>query len=335
MSRSRRNGLIRLGVLVVLVGWLAVLAVNALFSNGSKSAPGQSPRATRRPERLKAKTIAAHLPQPMHGATAAPTAGGLLVIGGADRSDVSTDQVLRLDPQTGQAKPAGTLSAALHDAAAASSIAARTLVFGGGAARTFDTSQELVPGGVARPIGHLPTSASDLSAVSAAGAVYVLGGYDGMAPLATVVRTTNGRNFTKAGNLPTAVRYTAVAALGPRIYAFGGELANGSDSDLIQEFDTQTRRASVVGRLPESVSHASALVLNGTVFLAGGRRSGSANDQILRFEPSQGRVLRAGRLPAPIFDAASGTLAGVGYLAGGIGGSGSSVDSVMKLSEVP
>jgi N-acetylneuraminic acid mutarotase len=334
MSRSRRNGLIRLGVLVVLVGWLAVLAVNAVFSSGSKSAPGQSPRATRHPERLKAKTIAGRLPQPLHGATAASSAGGLLVIGGADRSDVSTDQVLRLDPQTGQAKPAGTLTAALHDAAAAS-IATHTLVFGGGAATTFDTSQELVPGGVARQIGHLPTGASDLSAVSAAGAVYVLGGYDGTAPLATIVRTPDGRSFSRAGNLPTAVRYTAVAALGPRIFAFGGELADGSDTDLIQEFDTQTRRASVVGRLPEGVSHASALVLNGTVFLAGGRRSGSASDQILRFEPSQGRVLRAGRLPAPIFDAASGTLAGVGYLAGGIGDVGSSVDSVMKLSEVP
>jgi hypothetical protein len=334
MSRARRNGLIRLAVLVGLVALLVVLGVDGSFSGGSHPGSTSKPSASRHPVQLKATTSSLRLPQPLHGATAAPTSAGLLVIGGADRSDVSTDQVLSLEPRSGRARPAGSLTAALHDAAAAA-IGGRTLVFGGGAATTFDTSQELVPGGVARQIGHLPTGASDLSAVSAAGAVYVLGGYDGTAPLATVLRTGDGRNFTRAGNLATAVRYTAVAVLGPRIYAFGGELANGSDTDLIQEFDTQTRRASVIGHLPEGVSHASALVLGGTIFLAGGRRSGSASDQILRFEPSQARVLRAGRLPAPIYDAASGTLDGVGYLAGGIGAAGSSVDSVMNLSEVP
>jgi hypothetical protein len=76
-------------------------------------------------------------------------------------------------------------------------------------------------------------------------------------------------------------------------------------------------------------------VLNGVVYLAGGRRSGVASDRILRFDPARHRMLPAGHLPAPVFDAASGTAAGVGYLAGGIGAQGTSVDSVITLSENP
>ena len=37
----------------------------------------------------------------------------------------------------------------------------------------------------------------------------------------------------------------------------------------------------------------------------------------------------------PVFDAAAGSVAGVGYLAGGIGAQGTSVDSVVSLSENP
>ncbi|MGA8925584.1 MAG: kelch repeat-containing protein, partial [Solirubrobacterales bacterium] len=60
------------------------------------------------------------LPGPLHGATAAVSGDRLLVIGGADRADVSTNRVLALDPRTGRVSPAGTLVQPLHDAAAAS-----------------------------------------------------------------------------------------------------------------------------------------------------------------------------------------------------------------------
>jgi N-acetylneuraminic acid mutarotase len=258
----------------------------------------------------------------------------LLVIGGADRADVSTDKVLSLDPRSGKVSPAGTLFEPMHDAAA-TALAGRTLVFGGGASTTFDTVQQLSPGGSAHQIGHLPAALSDLSAVSIGETAYVLGGYDGQRPSESVFRTSDGRSFTTVARLPTAVRYAAVAALGSRIYAFGGELSTGADTDTIQEYDTGTGRASVVGRLPDAVSHASAVVLNGVIYLLGGRRNSAPSDRILRFDPSRHVALPAGRLPAPVFDAASGTAAGVGYLAGGIGAQGTSVDSVVTLSRNP
>jgi Kelch motif len=336
ISGARKRGLIRLAILVAVVGWLVVLAAKGWLSGGShgNSAATTASNGAGRTARPRATTSSLRLPEPLHGATAAVIGDRFLLIGGADRADVSTDRVLALDPRTGRASPAGSLTQPLHDAAAAS-LGGRTLVFGGGASTTYDTVQELSPEGSAHQIGHLPAALSDLSAVSIGGAAYVLGGYDGQQPSASVFRTSDGRSFTRAARLPTAVRYTAVAAISGRIYAFGGELGSGGDTDEIQEFDTATGRASVVGHLPQGVDHAAAIVLNGIIYLVGGRRNGAPSDRILRFDPSRHAVLPAGRLPAPLFDAAAGTASGVGYLAGGIGAQGTSVDSVVTLSENP
>jgi hypothetical protein len=224
----------------------------------------------------------------------------------------------------------GTLAQPLHDAAAAT-LGGHTIVFGGGASTTVDTVQELVPGGAAHQIGRLPSTVSDLAAVGVGGAAYVLGGYDGQTPIASVLRTTDGRSFTNAGSIATGVRYAAVAALGQRIYAFGGELGTGADTSVIQEYDTATGHAQVVGHLPQAVSHAAAVVLDGSIYVLGGRRNGSASAQILRFDPTSHAAVPAGRLPSPVFDAAAGTVSGVGYLAGGIGAQGTSVDGILTV----
>jgi hypothetical protein len=336
MSAARRRGLVRLAILIVVVGWLAVLGINAGFSGGSgtqsssvASVAKQSP-----PPHLVAKVASVRLPKPLHGLTAVTTADGLLIIGGADSSDVSTDQVLLLDPHADSTGPFGTLTEPLHDAAAAN-LGSRLLVFGGGAAATLDTVQELVRDGSAMPIGHLPAKVSDLSAIPVGGAVYILGGYDGQSPVDSVLRTTDGSTLKAVATLPTAVRYTAVATLDNRIYAFGGELGTGADSNEIQEYDVASGRTRIAGRLTQPVSHASVVVLNGFIYLLGGRRNGAASDQILRFDPARGTAVPAGRLPSPVFDGAAATASGVGYLVGGVGAQGVSVDSVVKLSENP
>src|SRR3954449_7802641 len=139
MSGARKRGLLRLVVLVGVVAWLLVLAARGWFSSDThtQSTTGAKASAARVPPRLAAASTAMRLPQPLHGATAVAMKDGLLLIGGADRSDVSTDQVLRLDPQAGSVSRAGMLVGPLHDAAAAS-VGNRTLVFGGGASTTLD-----------------------------------------------------------------------------------------------------------------------------------------------------------------------------------------------------
>jgi N-acetylneuraminic acid mutarotase len=278
---------------------------------------------------LTATSSRARLPVALHGEAVAPSAHGLLVIGG-EASTGSTDRVYLLDPATSRVSPAGSLAQPLHDAAAAT-VGDQTLVFGGGNAATLDLVQALTPGGAAKTVGHLPTAVSDISAVHLAGAAYVLGGYDGRQPSASVLQTTKGQAFTRVARLPTPVRYTAAATIGDKIYAFGGELGNGTDTNEIQEYDLATERAVVAGHLPDSVAHASAVSLDGTIYLLGGRVNGHASDQILRFDPARNVAVPAGHLPQPVFDGAAATFGGRVYLLGGLGASDTALDSVIAL----
>jgi N-acetylneuraminic acid mutarotase len=267
----------------------------------------------------------------LHGEVVAFNSNGLLVIGGEDRSATSTDRVYRLDPAAGRVSADGSLTEPLHDAAAATIDNHETLVFGGGNTTTLDQVQALTPGGAARPVGHLPTAVSDLSAVHVAGGAYIVGGYDGQSPSGSVLQTTNGQAFTRVARLRTPVRYAAVATIGDKIYVFGGELADGSDTNEIQEYDIATERSVIAGHLPDAVSHASAITLDGTIYLLGGRVAGTGSDQILRFDPSRNVASRAGRLPEPVFDGAAGTYGGHGYLVGGLGPGDTALDSVIEL----
>jgi galactose oxidase-like protein/Kelch motif protein len=316
---------------VIVVGLIVLISEGPSSSGGSNSSTTASvPRSKPPPSRLAAVVAPARLPTAVHGATATASGGRLLVIGGADRQEVSTDQVLAVSPGAASVSRYGTLVEALHDAAAAG-VGGETIVFGGGSSATVDTVQRLAPGGRAQQIGHLPDRASDLSAASVGGSVYVVGGYDDVRPLASVLRTTNGSTFTRVANLSTPVRYTALADTGGKLYAFGGELASGGDTDEIQSYDPATNRTSVVGHLKQGIDHAAAISLNGTIYLLGGRRNGAATDQVLRFDPGTNSMVPAGHLPSPLYDAAAGVVSGVGYLAGGIGAQGTSVDAIVVL----
>lgn len=333
MSSERRRGLIRLGILLGSVAALVVIGLGVTFGSSSDG-PGDSGTTSGRPgssapARLRAAQTANRLPTALHGEAVAPTSTGLLVVGGEDAGG-STDTVYRFDPVNGRTASEGSLVQPLHDAAAAT-LGDQTLVFGGGNTSTLDQVQALAPGGPAKPVGRLPAALSDLSAVQVGGAAYLLGGYDGQSPSGSVLQTTNGAAFTRVARLPTPVRYTTAAALGDKIYAFGGELADGSDTGEIQEYDIATERAVVAGHLPDPVSHASAVTLDGAIYLLGGRIRGGPSDQILRFDPSRNVAVPAGRLPHAIFDGAASTYHGRAYLLGGLGDGETALDSVIAL----
>ncbi|MGA9371230.1 MAG: hypothetical protein WBV53_05230 [Solirubrobacterales bacterium] len=334
MSSERRRGLIRLGILLGSVAALVVVGWGATFGSSSDGTGGRGTTAasagSSAPVRLKAERSANRLPVALHGETVAATTGGLLVIGGENGGGSSTDTVYRLDPVNGRTAASGSLVQPLHDAAAAT-VGGQTLVFGGGNTSTLDQVQALTTDGPARPVGRLPAALSDLSAVAVGGAAYVLGGYDGQTTSASVFQTTSGATLTRVADLPTPVRYAAAAVLGDKVYAFGGELADGSDTNRIQEYDIATQRAVVVGHLPDSVSHASAVTLDGAIYLLGGRIRGGASDQILRFDPSRNVALRAGHLPQAVFDGAASTYHGRAYLLGGLGAGETALDTVIAL----
>jgi hypothetical protein len=254
----------------------------------------------------------------------------LLVIGGLDEGDTSTDEVTRLDPLSGAARPAGTLSQPLHDLAATVAPTG-VLVFGGGSATTTVEVQRLVAGGSGEVVGKLPVPRSDLSAVTVGGASYVLGGYDGEGRVGAILRTRDGASLDTAGRLRVPVRYTALVALDRVVYTFGGEETRGVDAAVIQRFDPATGKTSIVGHLPGTLAHASAVAVGGRIYILGGRADGRTSDQILRFEPGPARTRRVGRLPAPVQNAAAGVVGGVGYLVGGLSPSERPLSSIVAL----
>lgn len=333
MSEQRRRGLIRLAILLGSIVGLVVLGLTAVRGGGSGGgdAAGSSLPP---PTRLAASVTRARLPVPLHGLSLARTVNGLLVVGGANAADVSTDRVYRLDPGTGRVSAAGTLVQPLHDATAAT-LNRETLVFGGGNTSELDLVQALEPGRVAETVGRLPESISDLSSVVVGQAVYLFGGFNGTGPSPSVLQTTDGRTFTRVARLPVPVRYAAVAATQDKIYVFGGELASGRDTKDIQEYDIATERSVVAGHLPAPLSHASAVSLDGGLFLIGGRRLGSASDRILRFDPIRNVAFPAGRLPVPVFDGAARTDGDHAYLVGGLGSNASPLDTVISLGRAP
>jgi hypothetical protein len=331
-ARRRRRllplalGLAAAAVVVVL------LAGGGSHSGGGSPAPGPaaSPEVPAPAARPVARLAPHRLPEPLSGEAVVADGGRILVIGGLDAEDVSTSQVLSLDPATGRLAPVAPLSEARHDTAAAA-LGGTVYVFAGGSATELDSVESLRPGGVWTTVGSLPTTRSDLSALSVAGRAYMLGGYGGQAPLSPVLATRDGRHFAVAGHLPVPFRYAAMAAVGPTIYTFGGELASGLATDAIQAFDTASGRARVVGHLPEPVSHASAVALGGRIYVLGGSEGEAVSDRILSFTPPAGAVHPAGRLPFPVTNAAAAALGGKGYLFGGLDAEGGWLDSVIEL----
>jgi hypothetical protein len=263
-------------------------------------------------------------------AVALASDGRILVLGGLAGGS-STPSVLSIDPDAGTVAHAGTLARAVHDAAGAV-VGGGALVFGGGAATTVDAVQTYTASG-SRVSGHLPRPRSDLAAVSVGGTAYVIGGFDGSALTPYVLSTTDGVRFTIAGTLATPVRYPAVAAVGSSIYVVGGststtESSAGGQVDLVQRYDIATGRTTVVAHLPHALAHASAFVLGGELFVAGGVEVRRPLDRIVRIDGAS--VLPAGTLPRPRSDAAAVTIGERAYLIGGEdGGPAAPLDTVV------
>jgi hypothetical protein len=303
-------------------------------SDGTASSAPKEETSPARPLKLRVDRSPHPLPAPVSGEAVVPQAKSLLVIGGLDHSGASIDSIVRFDGESGSTGSAGTLSQPLHDAAA-TALPGGVLVFGGGSSTTIAEVERLVPRATGEVVGELPVARSDLSAVTVGGRAYVLGGYDGQETVGAILRTSDGAKLETVARLPVPVRYAAVTAQGRRIYAFGGEESGGADSAAIQMLDTATGRASVIGRLPGSLAHASAIELGGRLYVLGGRLEGSTTDRIMLFDPARGTAAPAGRLPFPVQNAAAGVVGGVGYLIGGLSPAEEPLSSVVTLRLTP
>jgi len=297
-------------------------------------APSHSSAPEAAQTQVVATIAATRLPSPRTRAVAVAEGGRILVLGGLVGGS-SAASVLAVDPGTGTVTRAGTLAVPTHDAAGAV-LNGRAHVFGGGnvgsisAIQTFDAS-------ASRVTGHLPLARSDLAAGIVDDRVYVAGGFNGNRLTPYVLSSSDGDVFHIAGTLARAVRYPALTTLGHSVFLIGGSTASTESSatgqvDLIQRFDADTNSSAVVGHLPHPLAHASAFVLSGELFVAGGVVGRQAQTGIYRVDTSSGTVTVVASLPGPRSDAAAVVVGDTAWLVGGeAGGPAAPLDTIVRV----
>ena len=325
----------------------ALLVLGAACSAGADgtarpvTAPGrdQSRQHAVSPARASAVSLSASpavwtLPEPVSGPVVLPDRNGFAVLGGLATGDTSTSRIVQVDPANGDARIAGSLAVAVHDSAGAV-IGGRCYVFGGGSTESVSLVQAWAAG-PATEAARLPDARSDLAAATLDGTTYVVGGYDGSAMTPAILATTNGVSFRPVARLAIPVRYAAVAAVGSTLWVVGGVTSTSeggtTDTDAVQKVDPVTGQVTIAGRLPQPLSHATALLLGGQIFVLGGRSGTVPTAAILRLDPASGTLVPAGHLPEAVFDAGSVVAGGVGYLVGGeVSGPAEPLDTVVTL----
>lgn len=281
------------------------------------------------------------LPTPVSREAVVAQGEDLEVLGGLLASNSSTAEITTIDLASGKISPAGVLAAPVHDGAGAT-LGSDTFVFGGGSPDTLATVQDVtlpptrgagsnVSGAVG---GALPQPRSDLSVATVTSrsgpntttTAYLAGGYNGTSYLPDVLSTADGTHFSTVANLLVPVRYSAMSALGGRIYLFGGQIANPGGTvaatDDIQMIDPIRHTDSIIGHLPQPLYGAAAVVLNGTIYVAGGQTPGGQTiTDIEAFDLADFKLLHAGLLPQGVAFSGYTTVgtgaSAVGYLVGG------------------
>ena len=310
-------------VLVVLV----LVAVNSSGTSKTRAkgtAAGTSAKPAG-PPRLDVTIASWQLSAPLSRTVALAVDGNIDTLGGLTGSgNTTTPAVVQIDPSTGKSENVGSLPVPVHDAAGAT-IGSRYFVFGGGAAALSNSVQEYAP--TTSPgtspfslAGQLPSKRADLATATATdGTVYVAGGYDGTNFIPDVLSTKNGTSFSVVAQLPVPVRYPGVAIAGGKLWIIGGETGNGSETDSIQTVNLTTHAAAVTGHLPQPLGHAAAGVLDGSVYLFGGRSGGHALDSVMKLDAATAAFTTVGSIPLPMSDMAVAPMGETLYLIGGEG----------------
>jgi N-acetylneuraminic acid mutarotase len=351
-AARRRQGRIRLGgALAVLV---VIVLVIVLLGSGGGSTPAGARSGDRtgarhslsRAAAARARAAAARsvrvtyrplwtLPAPLRDpATVALNGSQFVMAGGLDAADVSTSEV-DLASARGMVRSGNVLPVAQHDAQAAA-LGGKVYVFGGGSFSELDHILAYDPAtGAVSQVGRLPAAQSDAAVAQWGDSAYVVGGYDGTNYLNTVIAYRPGGAPAIVGHLPVGLRYAAVTAADGAIYIIGGSTPTGT-SDAVYRFNLSTHAVARLATLPHPTTHGGAALLDGQIYLVGGRGSGDSDQYngVWAIDPVTGRIRAGGHLPQPTSDAAVTALGHGIVVAGGLTPSGSVLSAVGELVPV-
>jgi N-acetylneuraminic acid mutarotase len=334
VRRRRRALVVVLAVACGLVAWVS-LRGSGTHPHSSTARVGQTSRLDSQgtPEHFAARRLPFTLPVALQDAAAVALGSGRLALfGGLSAADTSTAAVSVFDAQ-GVAASA-RLPEPQHDAQGAL-IDARAYTFGGGQFSSYNHILSYNPqtGSVAQ-VASLPTPTSDAGVAEIAGTAYVVGGYDGEQALDTIVAWRPGERPQVVARLPYGLRYAAVAASDGRLLIAGGSHDEAATTAVLS-FDPATATVRHIGRLPDPITHATAVALGPYVYVLGGRGAapGTQTAAIVAVNAATGRCARVGRLPQPLSDAAAALVNDRVWLAGGLSPNGP-VASVLELRPV-
>ena len=360
LHRRRRITVLTIAVVVVVALVVGVMSMSSGGStpsasssptstsspSGTKAAGGASAsaashkvqEASKGPASIEAGVEAWQMPVALSRESVTTNGNDLTVLGGLATSQSSVNTVYTVDPAAGTVTSAGTLANPVHDAASVS-LGHSTFVVGGGSPNTVATVQSIpTPATKATPaaatgtvVGALPTPRSDLAiSTIAAGrgssTAFIVGGYDGTTYTPHVLSTPDAIHYSTVADLTIPVRYPALVAQDAMLYAFGGQTASTGTTttatDAIQVIDPASRHSSVVAHLPQALYGASAFVIDGTIYVAGGQVPGGPTlTTIYAYVPATHKVLNAGLLPqAEAFGGYTTVGTGksaIGYIVGG------------------
>ena len=214
------------------------------------------------------------------------------------------------------AAPAGSLPAAVEDAAIAPLSDGRLALLGG-----IDSSQNstdaivTLRGGTATQDGTLPVPQHDAQAATLGPYAYVFGGGE-VASYPHILRFDPGSGtVTQAGSLPTPASDVAVVSIGDTAYVVGG-YTGVTPLDTIVAWSPGTA-PRVVAHLRAGLRYASVAVAGSRIIIAGGTEANGVSDAILSFDPATGAVATLGHLPSPLTHASAAFIDGRVVVIGG------------------
>ena len=203
------------------------------------------------------------LPTPTHDAAAALAGRNAYLFGGGEA--VSSPAVVRVDPATGAASPAGSLGEPLSDLGA-TDVGNTTYLVGGYTGSRFATAVlRFRPGRAPTVVARLPTGLRYAGVTALNGKIYVAGGLTTSGEISTVYAVDPARGTVRRiATLPAPLAHVALAPLGSRLLLVGG------GSSRILAIDPATRAVTRAGSLPATLADPAAVALNGRVYVLGG-----------------------------------------------------------------
>ncbi len=172
---------------------------------------------------------------------------------------------------------------------------------------------------------ELPEANSEMSVSEADGKIYVLGGYPSNRITVASVQVYNpvANTWRLTTPMPVALNHTMSANVNGKIYIIGGQpTATGAGPfvDTVYEFDPATERWTTRAPMPTARGGGAAAVLNGKIYVAGGRPPGGNHFAV--FDPADNTWQTLPALPTQRNHLGAATIGGKIYVIGGRFGAG-------------